>query len=181
MTAANDRLHDLKARGIHEFKRFAIMFIYLWVIFGLFALNQAVIMRNMSNLTHGFALINAAIFAKVMLIVEDLKLGERFQSRPLIYPVIYKTVVFSIVFLLFHVLEEAVATIWKGKSIAETLPHIGSSELAVALCVWGILSISLIPFFAVREISRVLGEHELWNMFFRRKMVAVATTRQSVL
>jgi len=76
MTAANERFQNLKAKGVDEFKRFLIIFIYLWVVFGLFSLNQAIILRNLSYLTHGFALLNAAVFAKIMLIAEDLKLGD---------------------------------------------------------------------------------------------------------
>jgi len=175
MTTTNQHLQNLKARGINEFKRFVIIFIYLWVVFGLFSLNQAIILRNLSYLTHGFALLNAAIFAKVMLIAEDLKLGDRFQSRPLIFPVIYKTVTFSVVFILFHILEEALVAWWHGRKLAETFPVLGDSTFIGAVCVWGVLSISLIPFFAVREISRVIGEHELWNLFFRRGMTATTT------
>lgn len=91
MAATNERMQNLKARGIGEFKRFVVIFVYLWIVFGLFALNRAIILRDLSYLTQGFALMNAAIFAKVMLIAEDLKLGTRFQSQPRIYPVVYKT------------------------------------------------------------------------------------------
>jgi hypothetical protein len=68
MAATNQRIHDLKAKGIDEFKRFIVIFVYLWAIFGLFVLNQAVILRQTSYLFQGFALINAAILAKVMLV-----------------------------------------------------------------------------------------------------------------
>src|SRR5262249_38516602 len=180
MTATNQRVQNLKAKGINEFKRFVIIFVYLWVVFGLFSLNQAIILRNLSYLTHGFALLNAVIFAKVMLIAEDLKLGDRFQSRPLIYPVSYKTVAFSVVFLLFHLLEEAIVAWWHGRNIAETFPVLGDSTFIGAVCVWGVLSISLIPFFAVREISRVLGEHELWSLFFRRGTTTTDGLRLSI-
>lgn len=166
MAATNDRLHDLKARGIEEVKRFTIMFVYLWVIFGLFSLNQAVINHNLSYLTHGFAVINAAVFAKIMLIAEDLKLGNRFQSRPLIYPALYKTILFSIMFILVHIAEEAIVALWRGRPIAQIFPDLSGSEFVGAVCVWGILTISLLPFFTIREIARVMGEHELWNLFF---------------
>jgi len=179
MAATNQRMQNLKARGIDEFKRFAIIFVYLWVVFGLFSLNQAIILRNLSYLTHGFALVNAAIFAKVMLVAEDLKLGDRFQGQPLIYPVIYKTLTFSVVFLVFHVLEQAIIAWWHGRKIAETFPALDDSAFIGAVCVWGVLSISLMPFFAIREISRVLGEHELWRLFFRRGVMATTTAQPS--
>lgn len=167
MAPTNQRLQHLKARGIDEFRRFALIFVYLWLVFGLFALNQAVILRDTSYLGQGFAIINAAVFAKIMLVAEDLKVGNRFGTSPLIYPVIYKTFLFSLLFVVFHILEEVLAGLWKGKSIAASFPQFGDGTLAGALCVWGIVFVSLLPFFAIREISRVLGEHELWNLFFR--------------
>jgi hypothetical protein len=172
MAATNEGLHNLTVRGIGEFKRLFIIFAYLWVIFGLFALNQAIIKHNLSFLTHGFALINALIFAKVMLIAEDLKLGDRFQRKPLVYPVVYKTILFSIVLILFHILEDAVVALWHGKSGVDSFPDVNGEAFLGALCVWGILSISLLPFFTVREIARVMGEHELWDLFFHRGTMA---------
>jgi hypothetical protein len=169
MAATNHQMRDLKARGIEELKRFIVIFIYLWAIFGLFVLNQAVILRQTSYLSQGFALINAAILAKVMLIAEDLKLGTRFEHRPLIYSVIYKALVFSILFMLFHIGEEVLVGLWRGKAIAASVPRLGGGTLGGALCVWGILFVSLIPFFAFSEIGRVIGNRQLWDLMFRRR------------
>ncbi len=33
--------------------------------------------------------------------------------------------------------------------------------------VWAILAVSLLPFFALREIGRNLGEGELWKLMLR--------------
>lgn len=179
MAMTNERLRNLKTKGAVELKNFFVMFLYLWVIFGLFALNQAIIKHDLGVLTHGFALINAAIFAKVMLIAEDLKLGNRFQTQPLVYPIIYKTVIFSILFILFHIFEETIVALWRGKSAAESFPELNGNAFLGALCVLGILSISLIPFFTVREIARVMGDHELWNLFFHQG--AIVASREDSL
>ena len=69
----HDRLPKLAERGRDEFRRFLVMFVYLWVVFGLFVLNETVILgkRHVSFAAQGFALINAAaVMAKVMLIAE---------------------------------------------------------------------------------------------------------------
>ena len=59
----HETLHRLKERGIDEMRRFLIMFVYLWVVFGLFVLNESLILgqRSISFAPQGFAIVNAAI------------------------------------------------------------------------------------------------------------------------
>ena len=168
--AQNRRWRNLTAKGVHEFKRLLLIFLYLWVILGLFVLEQSVTLakQNINYSAQGFAVINAFVLAKVMLVAEDLKLGHRFKDRSLIYPVLYKACVFAILFIVFHILESMLVGMWGGKTAAESFPQIGGGTLKGALCVWAIMLVSLIPFFAVREIGRVIGENELWNLMFRR-------------
>ena len=63
---------SLKAKAADEFRRFVVLFLYLWVLFGVFVLNQGVVMRehgiNFPML--GFAFVNALVFAKVMMLFE---------------------------------------------------------------------------------------------------------------
>lgn len=165
----NDRLHRLKERGIEEMQRFLLMFVYLWVVFGLFVLNENLILkeRNISFAAQGFALINAAIMAKVMLIAEALKVGRRFDHLPLIYPVAYKAALFAFVFIAFHAFERILVGVIGGKSIAESMPHIGGGTWEGRLLVWAIMTVSLLPFFALRSIGQIMGEGRLWNLMFR--------------
>ena len=79
----------IKERAIEEFRRFVLLFLYLWVLFGLFILDKTVVSRQqgLNFLPHGFALINALVLAKVM----DRKLrgGARREGAisPLVIPV----------------------------------------------------------------------------------------------
>jgi hypothetical protein len=170
-TNRDSRLHRLAERGKDEFRRFLVMFVYLWVVFALFVLNETVILgeRHINFTAQGFALINAAIFAKVMLIAEAMKIGRRFDHLPLIYPVAYKAGLFSCVFIAFHTLERLLLGTIAGKSVADSMPHIGGGSTTGVLTVWAIMTISLLPFFALREIGREMGEGVLWNVMFRRR------------
>jgi hypothetical protein len=170
MTSSENRLNKLKEKGIEELHRFAVMFLYLWMVFGVFVLNQAVVLgqTNSQFITQGFAVINAAVLGKVMLIAEDLKLGRRFEHLPLIYPVLYKSSAFAVVFIVFHVLEKVVVDLISGKSDAAGMPSIGGGSWFGIASVWAIMAVSLLPFFALREISRVMGKGELWNIMFKR-------------
>jgi hypothetical protein len=170
----SNRLHELADRGVDEFRRFLIMFLYLWAAFGLFVLNEAVILRrtDVSFLSQGFALINAAILAKVMLVAEALKLGRRFDHLPLIYPIAYKSALFAATFIVFHGLEEIVIALFAGRPVAASIPAIGGVTWTGVIFVWAIMTVSLLPFFALREIGRLLGERRLWALMFHHGAAA---------
>ena len=42
-----------------------------------------------------------------MLIAEDPNLGRRLDKRPLIYPIVHESFVFTMLFIAFHVVETA--------------------------------------------------------------------------
>lgn len=170
-TVTNDRLHKLAEKGIDEFRRFLVMFVYLWVVFGLFVLNESVVLgeRHIGFTSQGFALINAAVLGKVMLIAEDLKLGRSaFQHSPLIIPVAHKSGLFAAVFIAFHALERVLVGTFAGKTMAESMLHMGGGTWQGVLTVWAVMAVSLLPFFALREIGQVIGEGKLWGLFFSR-------------
>jgi hypothetical protein len=159
-----------KERLIHEIKRFLVMFLYLWVMFGLFLLYESVVLarHDIPFTRYGFAVINAAVLAKVMLIAEDLNIARGLDGKPLIYSVLYKSVVFSIVFLVFDVAEGVVIGLLRGKSVFESIPTIGGGSLQGVLSVALIMTFALIPYFAFRELSRAIGADELRALFFTR-------------
>lgn len=163
---AHPRAEKVKAAAIHEVKRFLVMFLYLWLLLGLFVLNEKVTLREhaIDFRPHGFALINALILAKVMLIAEDLNLGARLQPRPLIYPILIEALMLSVLFIVFHVIERIVIGLIGGETVAASVPSIGGGGLIGILCVSLILFVSLIPYFAFRRVSRELGPHRMREM-----------------
>jgi len=63
--------------------------------------------------------------------------------------------------------EEVVIGVWKGKTIAESIPRIGGGSPAGTVIAALIMTIALIPFFAFRELSRVLGKGVLAALFLK--------------
>ena len=74
----SDSKPGLKARALHEFGRFATMFAYLWAMFALFQVHQYVVLaqHQIPFTQFGVGLVNALVLAKVMLVADDLRLGE---------------------------------------------------------------------------------------------------------
>jgi hypothetical protein len=174
---------DLKQRILDEVIKFLGIAFYLWVMFGMFALHESVVAeKNHINYHfYGFAVVNALILGKVMLIAEDLNFADWFKDRPLVYPILCKAVAFSALFLLFDVVEEVLVGIFKGKTIAESIPSIGGGSPSGVFFVGIILAIALIPFFAFREIGRALGERELHSLLFTGEQLKDAHGRDKTV
>lgn len=164
----SDRPFGLRERALDEARRFAVMFVYLWVLFGLFVLNERIILdqRGIDFSSHGFALVNALVLAKVMLLTEDLNLGRWMRRRPLIYPILFEALLLTVMFICFHVVERIVVGLVKRESVEASIPAIGGGGAAGVACVAVILFVALIPFFAFRNVSRELGPGQLHAMLF---------------
>jgi hypothetical protein len=162
---------NLKAKAAEEFRRFLVLFLYLWVLFGVFVLNQGIVLREHGlNFTmQGFAFINALVFAKVMMAFEMLDPGRWLRRRPLIYPILYETVLLMVLFIVVHVLEKTIEGLIHGKRIVESLPSIGGGGLAGLLSASVIMFVALVPFFGLRNLSLAMGEGRLQAMLFGAK------------
>lgn len=167
--APKEHARNLEARVLDEARRFAMLFLYLWILFGLFVLNERIILREhgIGFASQGFAVLNALVLAKVMLILEDLNLNKWLDRRPLIYPILFDSFLFSALFVAFHVLEEMIVGLFKGESATTSVPAIGGGGLSGVLCVAVILFFALIPHFAFQNFSRALGPARMKAMLFR--------------
>jgi hypothetical protein len=177
LTAAEERgnqehIHTLKERVLDSIKSFMQMFLYLWLVFGLLAIHQSIILSQyqIDYQSHGLAVVNALVFAKVMLIAEDLRLGNRLNDKPLIYSILFKSFLFAIALICFHIAEHALVGMWHGQKVAESFSEIGATKLRGIVSVSVIATVALIPFFALREISRVFGRDQVWSVFFHRRV-----------
>ncbi|MGH6801995.1 MAG: hypothetical protein ACREC3_01345 [Methyloceanibacter sp.] len=151
---------SLRARAYEELRKFLIIFSYLWLVFFVFLAHEwAVLASNhISFRFYGLAVVNALVLSKIMLIAEALRFAEGLNDKPLVYPIAFKSISFSALLMVSYVVEEIVVGLFHGKTVAESFPQVGGGGLVGVLTVGGILCIALVPFFAFREIARVIGE-----------------------
>jgi hypothetical protein len=173
--SALTRGQKAKQFALHETRQFVIMALYLWVLFGLFVLNETVILRvqHIRFMMQGFAVINALVLAKVMMVAEGLNFGRWLDRRPLIYPILTESFLLAAVFLCFHVVESVAVGFFTGKTFAESLPTVGGGGLSGAICVALILFLGLIPYFSFKHFVRVLGWDKVRSLLF----ATIDTTR----
>ncbi len=165
---------SLKEKAAEEFHKFVVLFFYLWALFGVFVLNQDIVLREQHvNFTmQGFAFINALVFAKVALIFEMFEPAKWLHNRPLIWPILYETLLLTVAFIIVHLLEKIIEGWFRGRSVAESLPSIGGGGFAGLISVAVIIFFALMPFFAIRHLDRVLGEGKLWAILFKNNPAA---------
>jgi hypothetical protein len=163
--------HPLKERAFEELKRFVVIFLYLWVVFGLLSIHKSLVLsqHHLDQVEHAFAIINALVFAKVLLVGEHFHLGRRHENKPLIYLILYKSFVFSVVLISFHIIESVVVGVWHGNTIGESVPPMLGWNPKGLLAVGVICFVLLLPFFGFREIARVMGHREMKRLLFEKK------------
>jgi hypothetical protein len=112
------------------------------------------------------SLINALLLAKIMLIAEMFHVADNLKRKPLIYPIILKSAVYSLILITFNILEETLTAMWHGKAVSIAM---GGGSLKGILVVGIIMFVVLMPFFALKEFGRDLGDGKLYELFFIRR------------
>jgi hypothetical protein len=163
-----------KQRITREFVKYWINVLYLSLVLGLFAWYRRLILAHyeIEYLKYGVAIIEALILAKVILIAEVMGLGRgRFKDTPLIYPVLYKSVVFTLFLGLFSVLEDTIGGWFRGEGFRGWLIELKNEGKYEFLARCLIIFVVFIPYFAFKELGNLLGEGKLGRLFFRNKHV----------
>lgn len=166
--ATGAQKESLKIRAVAEARKVAIVTLYLWFLFALFGIYKRVLLQEhgISAWNQGFAIINALVFAKVILIGQALNVGHRLRGQALVWIVLGKSLLFALLLIAFHIAEEAVRAWFNGLPLATAIADFGGGT-ALGLAVYAaIFFVALTPFFAFQEVARVLGAGVLWDFFF---------------
>lgn len=159
-----------KEKFFREMAEYLINAIYLSLVFAAFTQYRRLVLaaHDIIYTNYWVAVIQALILGKVIMIGALFRLGRSLEQGPLIYSTLYKAVVFTFLVLVFNLFEHAIKGLWTGKGLAggfaEFLDRWPHELLAGSL----VILVALIPFFAVKELGRVLGEEKIWAIFFRK-------------
>jgi prepilin signal peptidase PulO-like enzyme (type II secretory pathway) len=162
-----------KERIFHEIVEYWISVIYLTLVFAAFTQYRRFLLAHYDIVYANYwvAVIEALILAKVIMIGAVVRLGRGLEHKPLIYPTLYKAVVFSLFVIAFTVVEHAVKGLWSGKGLTEGVVELYRERFHELLAGTVVIFVALIPFFGVKELGRVLGEEKIRALFFRSSAV----------
>jgi hypothetical protein len=165
---------SFKQKAAKELKEYIGVSFYLGFFFCSIVTYSILLLRKYDvghdALNYTFAIINALVIGKVILIGKMAKLGRRTEGRPLYQSVLFKSVLFGVLVFLFHLLEEFVKRLIHGEPSGTVLHNINFEDLIgrsiLVFC-------AFIPLFAFMELRRVLGEEKLHNLFFKSGATAI--------
>jgi len=156
----------LKQKTIHELWEFAWVFLYLAFFFCSLELYSLLLLRDFRAryLDLGFALLNALVVAKIIILGEYARIGRKYEKRRLILSIFYKTVAFVLFVFLFHLIEELIKRFLHTGHFAGAFNQTRINDICgrglVVFC-------TFLPLFAFRELRRVLGEKRFVDLLFR--------------
>jgi hypothetical protein len=154
-------------QGVAEY---LVNVVYLALVFAAFTQYRRLTLAayDIAYTNYWVAVIQALILGKVIMIGAIFHLGRGLEHRPLIYPTLYKALVFTLFVAAFAVIEHAVKGLWNGQGLTQGVAELfakGSEEL-LAGCL--VIFVALVPFFAIKELGRVFGAEKMAVLFFRK-------------
>lgn len=141
----------LKLAPVWFFFFFIIMLLKVteWAILRELGIKEGVI-RNVLILT--------LIIAKVFILLDNLKFINRFTTKPLIYNILWKTIIYTLMIVLVRLIEKLFSN-----SIQEVIESIGYPRFWI-IQTWTIISVFV--FLSTREFIRKIGKENFKKMLF---------------
>jgi hypothetical protein len=157
-----------RRRLASELKEYAGISLYLYACFGVILFYKGAVLEahGIGYAPYGLAAAKALILGKFILIGHAIHAGERYRQKPLVYDVLYTSVVFLVALVALSLIEEAVAGAIHGRTVAETIAQIvrGRWMEIAATCV--LLWLILLPYLGFRRVREGLGDERLRRVLF---------------
>ena len=151
-----------------EIKNAFPIILYFFVVFQLLAFTKAVLLKTYGIEVSAFlkATIAALVIGKVVPIVDLWPFINRFNHKPLIYNVLWKTSIYMFVAIIVRYIENLLPLFQEYKSITLASSHLFNEAFwpyFFLVQVW--LLVCFFMLCMVREIGRVVGHDKLRRMF----------------
>ena len=166
----NEEKASWKHKLFLEMTAYWINVAYLDILFSVFTSYRRLILAQyyISYSNWGISLIKALVLAKVIMIGSLFRFDGKLRNKPLIILTLFNSVVFTLWVAFFALVESTIRGFLHGKGLAGALDHLlrdGTDEFfSRALIVF----VAFIPFFAFKELGRVIGKGIIWRWFFRK-------------
>lgn len=165
------KIVELKDKLRHGMIEYGLNVVYLSVVFGAFRTYKWLLLADhgIDFGDYGFAVIEALVLGKLIMVASVFHPGRGLEQRPLIYAIVYKTIVFCVFVAAFKWIEHGVVGWWHGEGVGAGLAAFaakgGYEVLANSLVVF----VAFIPFFGIKELSRVLGRITMARLIFSKR------------
>jgi len=165
-------MEKVLARLWKEFREVIPPTIFFFITFNLIAFTSALNLKQYGISISAFAAatFGALVVGKVVLITDKLPFVNRYPDRPLIYNVVWKTVIYSIAALLIRYIERLIHFFSEYGSLSAANSHLFEEIVWPrfwAVQIW--LFVLLFIYCEFRELIRVIGRDEAIEIFFLKR------------
>jgi hypothetical protein len=168
-------------RVVHAFRHMLPPTLFFLIAFNLIVFTTNLLVHDYWFKLSSFLLATttALVVGKAVLVVNNIRLIDRFRGAPLIQPILYKTLFYTVVVLVARLAEHFIhlAIDDRGFSAAfDMAVHDFSWRRFAAVQIW-IFTCFLI-YVTATELSSLLGEGQLFRLFFRHRSNQHRLTRR---
>jgi len=168
---------------LHEFRQMLPPTLFFFIGFNLILFTKRLILEDYLIQFTGFflATVSALVVGKVVLVAEMMPLPRRFDGEPLAKPILFKTVVYTVLVFVARLLEAFVhyvaggGTVGRGGFIEEQLGSF-SWHRFITTQMW--VFVLFLVYVTANEINQLLGDGELFKIFFTRRSSQLKSTRR---
>lgn len=159
-----------KQKLFHEFTEYWMNVIYMALVFSAIIFYRRLVLAHYEIYLDDYfsGVFKALVIAKVVMIGAFLRISRKFEHKPLIYPVLYKAVLFTIWVMLFDIAEVFIGGLIHTLSLMEAFNELKIKMTNVWLGGALLVFFSFIPFFAFKELVRVLGKEKIRELFLHK-------------
>jgi hypothetical protein len=175
-----------KARRVllHEFRAVLPPTAFFFVGFNLILLTQRLMLADYLTQFTGFAVATtgALIVGKSVLVADKMPFLRRFDNAPLIQPILFKTLIYSFFVSIARLIEAFVryliegGAVGQGRFIEAQLGSFSWHRFA-AVQLW--IFVLFVIYVAGSELNTLLGDGELFRVFFTRNSSELKSTRRA--
>jgi len=152
----------------HELKEMLVLSGYLFFFFcALMIYKQLLFSRYQvpEYWDFGFAIINALVITKVIMIGQYAKLGKKHEGKAIVVSAVWKAFVFCLLVFAFHIIEDVIKRLIHGTDLEKASRGIRFEEFGGRAV---IIFCTFIPLFIFLEMRRVMGEESFLSLIFKR-------------
>jgi hypothetical protein len=155
--------------------------IFFFVGFNLILWTKHLILREHNIEFSGFvvATLAALLVGKAVLVTDNLPLMRRFDGRPLIQPILFKTAIYWWCILLVRLTEQLIYFLVGGGAISDfptfLIEHFSWPRF-LSIQIW--LMVLFLVYVTAHELNTLFGDGELRRLFFRWRSSEAKLTRR---
>lgn len=148
-------------------------------IFFFIALHVATLVRSLMLKGMGLSasttmslLVASIILGKAVLIADLMPFINRYPNKPLIYNVVWKTIIYFLLSILIHYVEVFFEEWWKTGSAHVSYQYISAHVVWPRF--WAIqiiLIVMILMYCTMRELTRVIGSNKMKQIFFGNRLL----------